>query len=170
MSGNKSHFTSDGGGLTFVKQLHKLMFKNPFLSCAALLVAVLATGCAGAQNKLGRGVNNMLEPVRLAEWQRSVEQAELFKSPNNNFHTGMVRGFTRTMARTGLGIYEVVTFPIPSYEPTWTSYLKPNPQYPDSNKPGLPDGPVFRTDDSLGFSGGDIAPAIPGSRFRVFNN
>jgi len=82
----------------------------------------------------------------------------------------MVNGFTRTMARAGLGIYEIVTFPIPSYDPIWTDYLAPNPQYPDSYKPGLPDSPLFRTDVSLGFSGGDIAPGIPGSRFRVFDN
>jgi hypothetical protein len=82
----------------------------------------------------------------------------------------MVNGFTRTMARTGLGIYEIVTFPIPSYDPIWTDYLAPNPQYPDAYKPGLPDSPLFRTDSSLGFSGGDVAPLVPGSRFRVFDN
>lgn len=146
------------------------MFKNMTFLGAALLMAVLASGCAGPEKKLGRGVNNLLEPVRLAEWQRSVEQAELFESPHHNFHTGMIRGFNRTMARAGLGLYEIVTFPIPSYDPIWTDYLAPNPVYPASYKPGLPDSPTFRTDSSLGFSGGEVAPAIPGSRFRVFDN
>ena len=146
------------------------MFKHLTLLGAALVVAVLATGCAGAQKKLGRGINNSLEPVRLAEWQRSVEQSKLYDAPQNNGPTGMVKGFTRTMARTGLGVYEIITFPIPSYDPIWTDYLAPNPQYPDSYKPGLPDSPLFRTDGSLGFSGGDVAPMIPGSRFRVFDN
>lgn len=170
MNGNKSRFTKDGCGLLCEKQLHKLMFKHLSFMGAALLVAVLVSGCAGPSKKLGRGVNNFLEPIRLAEWQRSVEQAELFPSPEYNIHTAMVRGFNRTMARAGLGLYEIVTFPIPTYDPIWTDYLAPNPQYPDSNKPGLRDGPVFRTDDSLGFSGGDVAPGIPGSRFRVFDN
>ena len=146
------------------------MFKQLTFLGAALVVAVLATGCAGAQKKLGRGINNSLEPIRLAEWQRSVEQSKLYDSPQNNGPTAMVTGFTRTMARTGLGIYEIVTFPIPSYDPIWTDYLAPNPQYPDSYKPGLPDSPLFRTDSSLGFSGGEVAPMIPGSRFRVFDN
>jgi putative exosortase-associated protein (TIGR04073 family) len=148
------------------------MSKNLSFMGAALLVAVLVSGCAGPEKKLGRGVNNFLEPIRLAEWQRSVEQAELYKSQDSAFngHTGMVRGFSRTMARAGLGLYEIVTFPIPSYEPIWTSYLSPNPQYPDSYKPGLPDAPTFRTDNSLGFSGGEVAPGLPGSRFRVFDN
>jgi len=163
-------------GLICGKQLHKLMFKQLSFMGAALLVAVLVSGCAGPQNKLGRGVNNFFEPVRLSEWQRSVEQTELFESPQL-FHTGMVRGFSRTMARAGLGVYEIVTFPIPNqfnpdahYDPIWTSYLTPTPGYPDSYKPGLQDSPTFRTDASLGFSGGEVAPGIPGSRFRVFDN
>jgi putative exosortase-associated protein (TIGR04073 family) len=148
------------------------MFKHLSFLGAALMVAVLVSGCAGPSKKLGRGVNNILEPIRLAEWQRSVEQAELYKSTENGLsgHTGMVRGFNKTMARAGLGLYEIVTFPIPTYDPIWTSYLTPNPQYPDSYKPGLPDGPTFRTDSSLGFSGGEVAPGLPGSRFRVFDN
>lgn len=152
------------------------MFKQLTFLGAALLVAVLATGCAGAQKKLGRGINNSLEPVRLAEWQRSVEQSKLYDAPQNNGPTAMVNGFTRTMARAGLGIYEIVTFPIPNqfgpaeYAPIWTDYLAPNPQYPDAYKPGLPDSPLFRTDSSLGFSGGEVAPMVPGSRFRVFDN
>ena len=146
------------------------MFKRLTLLGAALVVALLATGCAGPSKKLGRGINNFLEPVRLAEWQRSVEQAKLYDAPQNNTPTAMVNGFNRTFARAGLGLYEIVTFPIPTYDPIWTAYLAPNPQYPDSYKPGLPDGPLFRTDSSLGFSGGDVAPIIPGSRFRVFDN
>jgi len=146
------------------------MHKNPSIWGAALLAVLLVSGCAGPSKKLGRGINNFLEPVRLSEWQRSVEQSALFDAPQNNRPTGMVNGFNRTMARAGLGLYEIVTFPIPSYDPIWTSYLSPNPQYPAAYKPGLPDGPTFRTDDSLGFSGGDVAPNLPGSRFRVFDN
>ena len=46
-----------------------------------------------------------------------------------------MKGFHRTLARTGIGIYEVVTFPIPSYEPVATRHFKTHPVYPDSYTP-----------------------------------
>jgi putative exosortase-associated protein (TIGR04073 family) len=115
---------------------------------AVALVAVLATGCAGPEKKLGRGINNAVEPIRLAEWRRSVEQVQLYDSPSHNRPTGMVRGFNRTVARAGLGLFEIITFPIPSYDPIWTSYLAPNPLYPDSAQVG----PTPRADSGLGFN------------------
>ena len=81
-----------------------------------------------------------------------------------------VRGLNRTLARTGLGIYEIVTWPLPPYHPIWTSYLSPGPVYPESYKPGLISDTTFDTDTYTGFTGGDVAPIIPGSRFRVFDN
>ena len=84
--------------------------------------------------------------------------------------TGMIKGIHRTLARTGVGIYEVVTSPFPPYGPVWTSYLTPMPGYPDAFTPRKWDQPVFDTDHALGFSGGDVAPWFPGSRFRVFDN
>jgi hypothetical protein len=48
--------------------------------------------------------------------------------------------------------------------------LSEYPTYPDSYRPGLMSDSIFSTDTSLGFSGGDIAPMIQGSRFRVFDN
>jgi putative exosortase-associated protein (TIGR04073 family) len=145
------------------------MFKNVFTLGSLLLVAAVAAGCAGAQNKLGRGVNNSLEPIRLADWRTSVQRTMLYPSPNANLHTGMVRGFTKTMARTGVGLYEIVTFPFPTYDPIFTDYISPEPQYPDGVKPGLPDQPIFWNDDSLGYSGGTIGGFIPGGTFRVFD-
>jgi hypothetical protein len=50
--------------------------------------------------------------------------------------------------------------------PAFTEY----PIYPDSYKPSLIDDSTFHTDTALGFSGGDIAPFVPGSRFRIFDN
>ena len=52
----------------------------------------------------------------------------------------------------------------------FTSYLKPDPVFPESYKPGLISDALFDTDTYTGFSGGDVAPFIPGSRFRVFDN
>ncbi len=112
----------------------------------------------------------MTEIARGNEFQRSVEQGALFEGTDTGFLTGTVRGFDRTMARTGLGIYEVVTAPLPPYHPIWTSYLSPRPLYPDSYHPSKWADSMFDTDHSFGFSGGDVAPWFPGSRFRIFDN
>jgi len=145
--------------------------RNSFSILAAVtLVSLMAAGCAGPEKKLGRGMSNTLEIVRLGEMNRSAEQAALFRSPARTHTTGFVRGLDRTLARTGLGLYEIVTFPIPPYQPIWTSYLSPYPGYPDAYKPGVPESPAIATDSNLGFSGGEILPWVPGSRFRVFDN
>jgi hypothetical protein len=79
---------------------------------------------------------------------------------------GVVRGVNRTIGRTVVGAVEVLSFPIPS-EP----YIKPDYKvYPDSYKPGaLGKSTVTATDNSLGFEASDVAPVIPGSRFRVID-
>ena len=41
--------------------------------------------------------------------------------------------------------------------------------YPDAYRPDIIDDSLFSTDTYMGFSGGDVAPFIPGSRFKVFN-
>jgi hypothetical protein len=65
-----------------------------------------------------------------------------------------------------VGAVEVLSFPIPS-EP----YIKSDYKvYPDSFKPGaLGKSTVTATDNSLGFEASDVAPVIPGSRFRVID-
>ena len=135
---------------------------------AVVLVSLFSTGCAGPEKKLGRGMNNIGEVVRWGEMRRSIEQAGVFGGPAPARGTGMVSGFNHSLARIGTGIIEVVTFPIPSYDPMFTNYLSPAPQYPDSYKPGLPDIALYDTDTALGFSGGEIAPLVPGSRFAIF--
>jgi putative exosortase-associated protein (TIGR04073 family) len=145
--------------------MRKLIF--PLVAvCAALFTA----GCAGPEEKLGRGVSNSWDIVRLGEMRRTIEQTSVLDSPSEGYTTGVIRGFDRSMARTGLGIYEIVTFPIPPYHPIATDYLSAHPVYPESYKPGLISNPLFDTDTYTGFSGGDIAPFIPGSRFKVFDN
>jgi putative exosortase-associated protein (TIGR04073 family) len=134
------------------------------------LAVLFTSGCAGPEQKLGRGMSNFYEGVRLGEMRRSIEQTGVFDSTDAAYTTGFVRGFDRSMARTGIGFYEILTFPIPPYHPIATKYLSPGPAYPDSYKPGLPDDPLFNTDTYVGFSGGDVAPFFPGSRFSVFDN
>ena len=145
------------------------MRKNIF-PLVALTVALFAAGCAGPEQKLGRGVSNSWDIIRLGEMRRSVEQSAVLDSPGEGYTTGVIRGFNRTAARTGLGIYEIVTFPIPPYHPIATKHFSAQPAYPESYKPGLISNPLFDTDTYTGFSGGDIAPFVPGSRFSVFNN
>ena len=147
------------------------------------LAALLTSGCAelGAYNtatetKLGRGLNNTYEIVRMGEMRRTIEQTSVFGSLGDGFTVGAVRGFDRSLERTGLGVWETATFPLPlKYDPVASGYSKlwgltPDPVFPESYKPVLLSDPLFDTDTYTGFSGGDIAPFIPGSRFRVFDN
>jgi putative exosortase-associated protein (TIGR04073 family) len=140
----------------------------PFLACLVVTGALL-TGCANTEQKFGRGVNNTFEIVRLGEMRRTVEQSCLFDSPSTGYTVGFFRGLNRTLARTGVGVYEVVTAPFPPYDPVMTDFLAPGPVFPDSYKPNLIEDPLFSTDTNLGFSGGDILPMVPGSRFRIFD-
>lgn len=144
------------------------MSKSITLLGAVALVALLATGCAAHEKKFGRGMNNVGEVVRWGEMRRSIEQGGVFQGPNTASGRGFISGFNRSLARIGIGVYEVVTFPIGPYDPVATHYLTPSPAYPDSYKPGLPNDPIFATDTALGFSGGEIMPIMPGSRFAVF--
>jgi putative exosortase-associated protein (TIGR04073 family) len=142
-----------------------------FLSLIGL--SALIAGCAGPEQKFGRGLSNMVEFARMGEMRRSMEQAAIFDTPGHGgMAGGVVHGFDRSLARTGAGIYEVLTFPIPngghgSYAPV---FLPADPVYPDSYTPDWIADSTLSPDTSLGFSGGDIAPWSPGSRFRVFDN
>ena len=136
----------------------------------ALIVAgTILTGCARTEAKFGRGMTNLMEPVRLGEWRRSMEQTALFSGPDTGYATGFITGVNRTLARTGVGIYEVITAPFPPYDPVFTDYLSVAPACPDSYKPNLLEDSMFATDANIGFSGGDINPLVPGSRFRIFD-
>lgn len=133
---------------------------------AALAIGMFATGCAGPEQKLGRGINNVTELARMGEVRRSMEQTGIWEGTDKAYTTGVIRGFNRSLARTAVGVYEIVTFPFPTYDPI---FLPSEPVYPDSYSPGLIADPTFGPDVALGFSGGDVAPMIPGSRFRVFD-
>ena len=151
------------------------MKKTLALLGAVLVTSLLATGCAGPERKLGRGLNNTYEIIRLGEMRRTVEQASLFE-PDARYSTSMVRGFNRSLRRTFVGLYEVVTFPIPDHgvnndHADYGPLIRPeHPVYPDSYKPHLMEDSLFATDTAIGFSGGDVAPWFPGSRFRIFEN
>ncbi|HEY5910969.1 MAG TPA: exosortase system-associated protein, TIGR04073 family, partial [Verrucomicrobiae bacterium] len=136
---------------------------------AVVITGALVSGCANTEKKFGRGMTNFMEPIRMGEVRRSMEQTALVDGADAAYTTGFFRGLNRTLARTGLGLYEMVTCPIPPYDPQFTYYLAPSPVYPDSYKPSLVEDSSFSTDTNLGFAGGDVAPMVPGSRFRIFD-
>jgi len=140
----------------------------PFLAVIAF-AALLGAGCAGPEEKLGRGMSNTYEIVRMGDMRRSLEQHEIF-DPYDGFTSGLVSGFDKSITRTGVGLYEIVTAPIPPYHPIMTDYLTPGPVFPASYAPRRLSDPMFDTDTYTGFSGGDAFPYIPGSRFNVFDN
>ena len=107
----------------------------PFLAIAAL-AAVFTAGCAGPEQKIGRGVSDSLEFTRLGDLNRSIEQTTVFDSPSAGYTAGTIHGLDLSVARTVMGAYELVTFPLPPYRPVLTSYVKPGPIYPESYKPG----------------------------------
>jgi putative exosortase-associated protein (TIGR04073 family) len=149
------------------------------LFLAVAVLGALVSGCANMETKLGRGINNTLEPVRLGEMSRTMEQTALYDGSSVASTTGFIRGLTKTVARTAVGAFEVVTFPLPNlhrhgegcnYDPIFTDYMSVNPVYPDNYKPGVKEDSMYATDTNLGFAGGDVAPMVPGSRFRIFDS
>jgi putative exosortase-associated protein (TIGR04073 family) len=141
-----------------------------FLSLAA--VSFVVAGCAGPEEKLGRGMDNLGEFARGGEIRRSIEQTAIFGSADESVTTGIIHGFDRSLQRTAVGAYEILTFPIPNHSPgDYGPVMRPaDPVYPASYKPNWIADTTLSPDTSLGFSGGDIAPMIPGSRFRIFDN
>ncbi len=145
--------------------------RNVFSLLAGCALAVLFTaGCAGPEQKMGRGVSNTTSVVNLGEINRGVEQDAVLGGPGSGYATGFFHGLNQTIARTGMGVYEIITFPFPPYRPILTKYVPPGQGFPDSYHPGLITGTPFQTDTYYGFSGGDIAPMVPGSQFAVFPN
>jgi len=140
-----------------------------FLAVAAL-AALFTAGCEGPETKMGRGISNVTSIVTMSEINRGVEQAVVLGDPGPGYATGFIHGLNQTLTRTGVGVYEIATFPFPPYHPVMTKYIPAQPAFPDSYHPGYFDGPTFQTDTYFGFSGGDIAPMVPGSRFQVFPN
>ncbi len=114
---------------------------------AAVAVVLFAAGCTGPEQKLGRGLSNTYEIVRWGELRRSVELNGIEPLPGTGYF-GFIHGFDRSLARTGLGVVETVTFPIPmpTYQPMVTKYFDPDPVFPESYGPGLLSDALFDTD------------------------
>ena len=144
--------------------------RNRLTFLAVLVVgSALLAGCENTERKLGRGMSNTMEIIRFGEARRTVEQTALFEGADVGYTYGVIHGLNRTLARTGIGLYEVVTCPFPSYDQPFADSFAPGPVFPDNYRPTLIEDPNFSTDTNLGFSGGDLTPFVPGSRFRVFD-
>ena len=72
--------------------------------------AVLLTGCASAEKKLGRGFNNLTEPFRMGELSRSYEQSYLWNGSDVGGSVGVIHGFNRTVGR-----YSIYGYPHQDY-------------------------------------------------------
>jgi putative exosortase-associated protein (TIGR04073 family) len=133
---------------------------------AIAAAALILTGCAGPERKFSRGMNNVTEFARMGEIRRSMEQTALWDGTDQAYTLGLMRGINRSLVRTGVGVYEVITAPFPSYDPI---FLPEHPVYPDAARPNFISDPSWSPDQHLGFSGGDVAPHVPGSRFAIFD-
>src|SRR5437016_1474198 len=85
------------------------------ISFLALIAVGAFCGCAGPERKLGRGINNMTEFARGGEMRRSIEQTAIWEGPEAAYTSGFFRGLNRSITRTAIGVYEVVTAPLPPY-------------------------------------------------------
>src|SRR5512133_2657549 len=120
----------------------------PLLAVLALTGAMVS-GCANAERKMGRGIANLMEPLRMGEMRRSMEQTAILEGPDASYSYGFIHGLNKTLARTGIGLYEIVTAPIPPYDPVATAYLTPGPVYPDSYQTSLIAESSFSTETNL---------------------
>jgi len=124
----------------------------------------LLTGCNSMQQKLSRGLTNLGEPLRLGELQRSSEQNAISSDSVPSY--GFVHGITRTLARTTVGAFEVVTFPIP----TDPIIYPVGPVFPDSQERAQMGHSGVGSDQFLGFQDSAVLPMFPGSEFNPLQN
>jgi putative exosortase-associated protein (TIGR04073 family) len=142
---------------------------------SVFVITFLAVGCSvpGTERKFGRGLANATEFARLGELRRSMEQTIVLQNPDTGYTAGFFHGINRSLARTGVGIYEMATAPLPNDWRTkdYGPIFRPEGTvYPDSYKPHWIADEFVSPDAALGFAGGDVMPFSPGSRFRIFDN
>src|SRR2546427_5938207 len=119
------------------------------LSLLTLIAAAIFVGWAGQEHKFGRGMNNVTEIARQGEMRRSIEQTAIWEGAEASYTAGVIRGLNRTIVRTAIGAFEIVTFPLPPYGPLLasTNRLYPDFSIRNSSYPWggmvLPEDPVF---------------------------
>ena len=77
-----------------------------------------ACACGGSPaTKLGRGVTNVLTGWLEIPKHVLTGTFNCNVTPLEGFFVGLSRGTGRALERTGIGIYEAVTFPLPGFDP-----------------------------------------------------
>ncbi|MEI6871184.1 MAG: exosortase system-associated protein, TIGR04073 family [Verrucomicrobiota bacterium] len=102
-----------------------------FALTATLAVQSLPTAVADIQDppmrehspirKLGRGVSNLV--YGSSETLLVVDSLNPSFSNSGSYSYGLINGVGRTLVRMGAGIYEILTFPVPSYRGSYRPVL-----------------------------------------------
>ena len=103
----------------------------------SLLCSLLLTVCAasvvhadiqappisnqGPTRKLGRGLSNVL--FAITDWQQSIAEVN-DNEGSSSLGVGFVKGAGRFFTRTGIGLYEIATFPFPLSKGKYTPTLR----------------------------------------------
>ncbi len=133
---------------------------------AAVGAVSLLTGCTSMEQKLGRGISNVMEPLRGGELTRSTEQTYLADGPIAARSYGVVHGVARTIQRTAVGAFDIVTFPIPT-DPLITPS---EPVYPDSVKPQMAGNMGVFSSRHVGIDNGAVLPGLGTAMFDPLEN
>lgn len=101
--------------------MYKKIMAAGLMVVLVLSMAVSNAYCDDALKKLGRGFCNCITfPLEIFE---QVKRTNLSEGPMAALTYGLLKGIGMTVARAGVGVYEVVTFPIPlpkEYKPILT--------------------------------------------------
>ncbi len=77
----------------------------------------------GPTRKLGRGFSNLL--LAVTDWQVTIAETNDAEG-NQSIPYGFVKGAGRFFARTGTGLFDVLTFPFPLNKEKYTPVLQDN--------------------------------------------
>ena len=127
-----------------------------------LLILVLTAGIAGismadiqeppgarhgALRKLSRGLANIIYGV--TEIPVQMVRSEHEGANGEKAAYGAVFGAGKTLARLGYGIYELITFPVPTYKETYRA-----PYHPDNREATHPSKGFLEFPPEVGFISG----------------
>ena len=148
------------------------MLNKSSVFLAVIAVSCLLAGCAGPEQKLGRGIDNLAEIFRFGEVRRSIEQTASVWLARPIAHRWFLHGVDRSIERTCIGFYEVLTFPIPNHPPLdYGPIMRPaDPVYPDTYKPNAGMSSSYSPTPRSVSVAETSRRIIPGSRFRIFDN
>ena len=161
----KTHFT-EGRFIGLISPVFMMRAAKTLPLVVALAGVVFLAGCEGPATKMGRGISNTGELLRWGELRYEMEQGAVWDG-RSGVTKGFLKGFCRSLARTGVGVAEIVSSPFGPYD---KGFIYPAyPRYPDNYTPSPMADSMWDPSTRIGFGPrGDIAPFVPGSRFTVF--